>query len=154
MRHILIIFSIFLLSSSVIGDNHKGETLYGWGNTLPYVWKGFGDKQTNPTYKGQVENGIPNGQGTLNLLNGEKYVGEWKNGRPHGQGTGTLPDGRKYVGEYKDGKRNGQGTLTFPDRSTFSDGRKYEGEWKDGKPWNGRLSDKKGNILYKIVNGI
>ena len=31
---------------------------------------------------------------------------------------------------------------------------KYEGEWKDGKPWNGILSDKKGNILYKIVNGI
>ena len=60
----------------------------------------------------------------------------------------------EYVGEYKDGKRNGQGTLTFSDVSTFSDGKKYEGEWKDGNPWNGILYDKKGNILYKIVNGI
>ena len=34
----------------VNGDNHKGETLYGWGNTLPYVWKGVGDKETNPKY--------------------------------------------------------------------------------------------------------
>jgi len=40
------------------------------------------------------------------------------------------------------------------DGSTFSDGKKYEGEWKDGNPWNGILYDKKGNILYKIVNGI
>jgi len=43
MKHLLIILSILLLSSPVIGDNHKGETLYGWGNTLPYVWKGFGE---------------------------------------------------------------------------------------------------------------
>jgi hypothetical protein len=155
MKHLLIILiSILLLSSPLFGDNHKGETLYLWKTSSGVQWKGFGDKQTHPVYKGHVENGKPNGQGTLNLRNGEKYVGEWKNGRPHGQGTGTLPDGRKYVGEYKDGKRNGQGTLTFSDGSTFSDGKKYEGEWKDGNPWNGILYDKKGNILYKIVNGI
>jgi len=86
----------------VIGDNHKGETLYRWGNTLHYVWKGFGDKDTHPVYKGNV-----------------------KNGKPHVQGTETLSDGKKYEGEWKDGKRNGQGTFTYPD-----DGRKYEGEWK------------------------
>ena len=148
MRHILIIFSIFLLSSSVIGDNHKGETLYLWKTSSGVQWKGFGDKQTNPIYKGQVENGKPNGQGTLNLLNGEKYVGEWKNGRPHGQGTGTLPDGRKYVGEYKDGKRHGQGTYTH------HDGRKYEGEWKDGEVWNGIVYDSKQNIIETWLNGL
>jgi len=82
MKHLLIILSFLLLSSPVIGDNHKGETLYRWGNTLPYVWKGFGDKDTHPVYKGDV-----------------------KNGKPHGQGTETLSDGRKYEGEWKDGKR-------------------------------------------------
>ena len=79
MRHILILISILLLSSPVIGDNHKGETLYLWKTSSGEVWKGFGEKETNP---------------------------------------------------------------------------KYEGEWTDGKPWNGILYDKKGNILYKIVNGI
>ena len=127
MKHILIILSFLLLSSPLFGDNHKGETLYLWKTSSGVQWKGFGDKQTHPVYKGHVENGKPNGQGTLNLRNGEKYVGEWKNGRPHGQGTGTLPDGRKYVGEYKDGKRNGQGTLTFPDGSTFSEGKNMKG---------------------------
>ena len=124
MRHILIIFSLLLFSSPLSGDNQNVETLYLWKISSGVLWKGFGDKQTNLIYKGQVENGKPNGQGTLNLPNGEKYVGEWKNGRPHGKGTGTLPDGRKYVGEYKDGKRNGQGTLTFPGGSTFSEGMK------------------------------
>ena len=113
------------------GDNHKGETLYGWGKYPEIVWKGFGDKETHPKYTGEVENG-----------------------EPKGKGIETFPNGEKYVGEYKDGKRNSQGTLTFPDGRTFSEGKKYEGEWKNGNPWNGILYDKKGNILYKIVNGI
>ena len=33
-----------------------------------------------------------------------KYVGEIENGLPNGQGTYTWSDGRKCVGEYKDGK--------------------------------------------------
>ena len=149
MKHLLIILiSILLLSSPLFGDNHKGETLYLWKTSSGVQWKGFGEKQTNPIYKGQVENGEPNGQGTLNLRNGEKYVGEWKNGRPHGQGTGTLPDGRKYVGEYKDGKRHGQGTYTH------HDGRKYEGEWKDGEVWNGIVYDSKQNIIETWLNGL
>ena len=131
MKHLLILISILLLSSPVIGDNHKGETLYGWGKYPEIVWKGFGDKETHPKYTGEVENG-----------------------EPKGKGIETFPNGEKYVGEYKDGKRNSQGTLTFPDGSTFSEGKKYEGEWKNGTPWNGILYDKKGNILYKIVNGI
>ena len=46
MRHILIILSILLLlSSPVIGNSHKGETLYGWGECCDWVWKGFGDKE-------------------------------------------------------------------------------------------------------------
>ena len=80
MKHLLIILiSILLLSSPVIGDNHKGETLYGWGEYPDYVWKGFGDKETHP-----------------------KYTGEWKDGKPNGQGTEITTDGSKFVGEFKD----------------------------------------------------
>jgi len=84
VKHLLILISLLLLSSPVIGDNHKGETLYRWGKYPDYVWKGFGDKDTHRVYKG-----------------------EWKNGekwRPNGLGVMTYPDGGKYVGEYKDGK--------------------------------------------------
>ena len=125
MKHLLIIISILLLSSPVIGNSHKGETLYGWGEYPDYVWKRVGEKDTHPVYKGEVENGVPNGQGTL-----------------------TFPDGGKYVGEFKYGKKNGQGTFTF------SDGEKYVGEYKDGKRWKGTEYDKFGNIFVKFVDGL
>ena len=148
MKHLLIIFiSILLLSSPVIGDNHKGETLYRWGNTLPYVWKGFGDKETHPVYKGDVENGFPNGQGTLTSPDGIKYIGEFKDGKPHGQGTYTFTSGSKYTGELKDGLWIGQGTFTFPN------GNKGIGEFSENKPLNITEYDKDGNIIGKYVNG-
>ena len=59
MKHLLILLSFLLHSSPVIGDNHKGETLYGWGKYPEIVWKGFGDKDTHSKYEGDVENGKP-----------------------------------------------------------------------------------------------
>ena len=35
--------------------------------------------------------------------NDGKYVGEIENGKPNGTGTITFPDGRKYIGEFKGG---------------------------------------------------
>jgi len=87
MKHLLILLSFLLHSSPVIGDNHKGETLYGWGKYPEIVWKGFGDKDTHSKYEGDVENGKPNGHGTLTSPDGDKYEGEWKDGEKHGQGT-------------------------------------------------------------------
>ena len=171
MKHLLlIILSFLLLSSPVVGDNHKGKTLYAWGEYIPFVWKEFGDKETHPKYTGDVKNGKPdgqgtetfpdgskyigefkdgslNGQGTFTNPNGEKYVGEWIGGRPTGQGTQTYYDGDKYVGLFKDGKYHGQGTYTF------SYGGKFVGEFKDDNRWNGIRYDKNGNIIYKVANG-
>ena len=94
-------FFCLLLSSSVIGDNHKGETLYRWENHFGdgYVWKGFGDKETHSIYKGDVKNGKPNGFGILINSFGGKYVGEWKNGK-YWNGTRYYKGGKikyKYV---------------------------------------------------------
>ena len=126
MKHLLIIIISFLiLSSPVIGDNHKGETLYRWGECCDWVWKGFGEKDTNPKYQGDVKNGKPDGLGYL-----------------------IYPNGNKYVGGWKDGEKNGKGTET--DRDGFG----YEGEWENGYMWNGKGYDKDGNIQYKWVNGI
>jgi len=38
----------------VIGDNHKGETLYRWETSSGFQWMIFGDKDTHPVYKGDV----------------------------------------------------------------------------------------------------
>ena len=149
MKHLLIILSILLLSSPVIGDNHKGETLYRWNNPSGegYVWKGFGDKETHSKYTGDVGNEVPNGFGIMIFPNGNKYIGGWKDGRWNGQGTFTTSNGSKYEGELKNGEKNGQGTHTYPDGSMF------EGDYKDDWEWNGTQFDKNGNITGKYVNG-
>ncbi len=173
MKHLLIILISFLLLSSPLFGHPKGvHTFYRWKNPSGdgWVWKGFGDKETHPVYKGEVENGVPNGQGTLTSLDGRKYVGDFKDGLPngqgtftfldgwkyeggwvfgkyHGQGTWTSPSGYKYYGEWKDGMRSGQGTQTYPD------GGKYEGSWKNGVRWNGTSYEKDGKIYEKYVNG-
>ena len=38
-------------------------------------------------YTGPLENGVPNGTGTIRFLNGDTYLGELVNGEMHGQGT-------------------------------------------------------------------
>jgi hypothetical protein len=102
MKHLLLILiSLLLLSSPVIGDSHKGETLYRWGENPPYVWKDFREKETQP----------------------------------------------KYLGDVKDGKPDGFGILTY------SVGYTYVGEWKNGEIYNGTLNNKRGDILFKWVNG-
>ena len=93
MKHsLLILISLLLLSSPVIGDNPtlpvsggKGETLYRWENPSGdgYVWKYFGDNNIHRKYVGEVENGVPNGLGFLTLTNGSIYVGEWSEGFPY-----------------------------------------------------------------------
>ena len=64
----------------MIGDNHKGETLYRWGEYSDWKWKGFGEKETHPVYKGYVKDGVPNGLGIMIPPNGDKYEGEWMDG--------------------------------------------------------------------------
>ena len=56
---------------------------------------------------GEIENGEPNGQGTLNSTYG-KYVGEFKNVKENGQGTYNYTNGRNYVGRIQ-----GQKTLEW-----------------------------------------
>ena len=73
MRHILILLSILLLSSPVIGQveetlpvsGGKGVTLYEWKTSSGKVWKYFGDNKIHTKYEGEVENGVPNGLGIM-----------------------------------------------------------------------------------------
>ena len=80
MKHLLIFLSILLLSSPVIGNSHKGETLYVLGEYPDWKWLEFGEKETQSKYQGQVKDEKPNGLGVLISTNGWKYFGIWKNG--------------------------------------------------------------------------
>ena len=125
VRHILIIISLILLTSPLFGDSNKGEILFGWETSSGVQLRKFGDKDTQPQYKGDVESGKPNDLGIMIYPNGSKYIGEWKNEKMDGQGTFTFSDGNKGVGEFR-----------------------------DNKPWNITTYNIHENIIGKYVNGI
>lgn len=78
------------------------------------------------TYAGEWEDDLFAGQGTYTWANGDQYTGEWKDDMFNGQGTYTWASGSSYAGEWKDGVKEGQGTYTW------ANGDKYVGEWKAG----------------------
>ncbi len=110
----------------VVEEKEKG-VLYSLSVNGEWGWYKSGDEKKNGKYVGEIENGLPDGQGTETWYDEWTYIGEYKDGKQNGQGTFTTHDGRKYEGEWKNGEKYGHGTETFPD------GRKYEGEYKDGK---------------------
>ena len=124
MKHLLILLSFLILSSPVIGESKKSETLYEWKTASGIQWREIGDKDFHAKYKGDVVIG-----------------------RPHGVGTLVYPDGNKYVGEFMNGLFHGQGIYTIA-----SYGYSYIGEYRIGSLWNGTMKEKDGTIDYKVVN--
>ena len=101
MKHLIIILSFLLISSPVIGNIHKGETLYFWETSAGLSWKRFGNIKIHPKYQGDVVSGKPNGLGVLTYPWGTKYFGEWKDGRLW-YGIGDDIKGN-IVGKYMNG---------------------------------------------------
>ena len=119
MKHLLIIPSFLLLSSTVIGE--ETGVLYLYETSTGIKWKPLGVGQVQPKYEGEITYGEPNGKGIETFPNGEKYVGKYKDGEYHGQGTKTFLNGEKYVGEFKENEpwnvkeydKNGNNTGKF-----------------------------------------
>ena len=135
MKHILILLSILLLSSPVIGE--ETGVLYYWKRSSGDVWKTFGDDNTHPKYVGEIKNDKPNGLGIL------------YNGSPNYDGTFDfyIWKGIKFVGSWKNGKPHGEGIFDWGDSDTV-------GEWRDGKEWNTISREyKNGYVFEKWVNG-
>ena len=72
MKHSLIIFSLLLLYSPVIGDSHKGKTFYEWKTVSGIQWREIGDKDIHAKYKGDVVIGKPHGIGAVVYPDGNK----------------------------------------------------------------------------------
>ena len=105
-------------------------------------------------WDGEIEIGVPHGQGTFYVPESYNPVVEFYNGSKF-VGTFYVPEsynlvvefynGSKFVGTYKNGKRQ-EGTYTC------SRGNKYIGTYKDNKRWNGAMIYVDGNENSKYVN--
>ena len=67
-------------------------------------------------YEGELVDGVPNGQGTIQCYDGKgtRYEGKFKNGLLNGKGTMTSALGEdRYTGKWKDFKFHGQGSRAY-----------------------------------------
>lgn len=79
------------------------------------------------TYKGEVKDGLPHGEGYIEFFGLGSYEGGFAEGEFHGYGVFDVPGLFKYEGEYHMGEYHGYGI------ETLADGDRYEGEWSRGK---------------------
>ena len=146
MKHLLILLSILLLSSPVIGQSSKYESV------SQCVLQTMKERELtgNEMFKmvqeecerilGKVKGKWKKRQkGVLFFINRNRIVGWYEDGDEEKDG--------KYVGEIEYRKPNGQGT------HTYSNGEIYVGKWKGGSPWIGTKYNKNGKTLGKWVNG-
>ena len=100
------------------GGRYRGEVVQG-------VLQGEGriDYPNGSGYIGQFRDGQWDGEGEWHGRNGETYKGGFNHGLFEGQGT-LIAHGATYSGGFKQGRRNGEGTLKEP-------GVNYRGGFKD-----------------------
>ncbi|PWE39737.1 peptidase C13 [Pseudomonas prosekii] len=77
-------------------------------------------------YRGDLVDGLLQGQGRIDYPNGSWYAGEFDKGQWHGQGEWHGSNGEVYRGQFQQGLFNGQGALT-------TNGSSYTGGFKLGR---------------------
>jgi hypothetical protein len=96
-------------------------------------------------YRGEVINGLLQGQGRLDYGDGSHYQGQFKDGQFNGQGIYTYADGSRYEGHFVKGLPSGEGHLSSSDfdyRGEFRQGQ-YNGlgvlQWRSGDGFQGQF---------------
>src|SRR5471032_781919 len=93
------------------------------------IWDAAPDPAEKITWSGKCEDGMADGEGTLQFyIGGEpvvRYEGEMRNGRSDGHGVNVEPDGTRYEGGWRNNAASGQGVYTKA-------GVRYEGMWFNG----------------------
>ena len=150
MKHLLIILSILLLSSSLFGQSSKYESVSQCvlqtmkereltGNEMFKMVKEECESILGKV-KGKFKaKGKKRHKGGLFFINRNRIVRWYENGDEEKDG--------KYVGEIENMEPNGQGT------HAYSNGEIYVGKGKGGSPWIGTKYNKNGKILGKWLNG-
>ena len=85
----------------------SGDCVNGSGQA-----KYFSDGALSVIWTGAFENGVPEGRGLMEEIDGATFEGTVSRGQPL-DGKMIYSDGDTYVGTFKDGLFDGQGVYTF-----------------------------------------
>ena len=99
-------------------------------------------------YRGEVIDGLLQGEGRIDYPNGSHYIGSFRDGQWHGQGAWRGANGDRYEGAFKQGLFDGQGRFSYASGGVYEGhfergslngkgrynepGLSYEGDFKDG----------------------
>ena len=121
-------------------------------------------------YSGDMEENLPNGQGTYQWDDNTSYSGEWKQGKADGNGVyksktinleGTFSENKLINGQLTAILDNAEAVFTVADGEisynkvniSYKNGDIYEGEWNKGLNGIGTLNFKNGDSYTgKFVN--
>ncbi|MEO6679320.1 MAG: C13 family peptidase [Pseudomonas sp.] len=92
-------------------------------------------------YRGDLVDGLLQGQGRIDYPNGSWYAGQFDKGQWHGQGEWHGSNGEVYRGQFQQGLFDGQGTLT-------TNGSSYTGGFKLGRR-DGEGTLKENGMTYR-----
>ena len=92
-------------------------------------------------YRGELVDGLLQGQGRVDYPNGSWYAGQFDKGQWHGQGEWQGSNGEVYRGQFNQGLFDGQGTLT-------TNGSSYTGGFKAGRR-DGEGTLKENGMTYR-----
>ncbi len=92
-------------------------------------------------YRGDLVDGLLQGQGRIDYPNKSWYAGEFDKGQWHGQGEWHGSNGEVFRGQFNQGLFDGQGSLTTPDSS-------YTGGFKLGRR-DGEGTLKENGMTYR-----
>ena len=143
MTSIGLLFPVMLTSAMAL----EWGTLYRWKTTEGVRWMLVGEDSIHDHYQGEIQDGLPQGQGRMRYAGGSSYSGEWEAGRYHGLGTNVRVDGSYHIGRFKQGRAHG------PGEEHLTNGFRNSGEWKDGKVWNITRFDAEAEIIEKLAQG-
>ncbi|RON55874.1 C13 family peptidase [Pseudomonas frederiksbergensis] len=92
-------------------------------------------------YRGDLVDGLLQGQGRIDYPNGSWYAGQFDKGQWHGQGEWHGSNGEVYRGQFQQGLFDGQGSLT-------TNGSSYTGGFKLGRR-DGEGTLKENGMTYR-----
>ena len=103
--------------------------------TIGWLEFELGDEQGRLEYVGQLlredhheeGDGVEDGLGVMNWVDGSSYAGEFEYGHVQGIGIETYSDGSTYKGQFEKGHRHGIGVYSTPTAD------QYSGGWQDGE---------------------
>lgn len=107
-----------------------------WARTVEMQYRGG-------IYRGRCQGGLPEGKGSLTLVDGSVYDGMWRYGKKSGVGTFYYSNGDVFQGTWRDDLMHGKGWFYF-----HSGDRWFANFWKGKANGEGRFYSKDGEIFF------